>query len=408
MRELLKWEPQMRLKMLVAAAGAAFAAFADVAPTEHVVHRGWGLTWPENSMPALKRCWETGFIFFCNAQAKIQEWRKFVPDGKVAAEAPVRVCGADVVVSVVQDAPGYNSWPMVQTLVGKVVCAYSKGSGHTIGEGARGVYARTSSDGGATWGTEVCVANDPSVGEVTVGKGLDEGGAMLLWVRRWGGRKGHDLYRTADGATFDRIASPELSPMPMQVTDVMSLWFAGAYGKSEGGHSWGTLTSRDNGRTWMQHTVEADIDKSDWPTELSAVYLGGGRILAVGRSEDGGAQFQIVSSDGGKTWKRARTNIRDVRESTPSLIHDPATGLVANYYYHRGAKKLKRRTVLADFIFGNPERWPDPETLAEGRETRPHDAGNVNATRCGNRHLLALYTGTEHDTAVLTIAAPGM
>jgi endonuclease/exonuclease/phosphatase family metal-dependent hydrolase len=51
--------------------------------------------------------------------------------------------GADV--SVVQDVPGYNSWPMIQALGEKLVCAYSRDSGHTIAEGKRGVFARTSS-----------------------------------------------------------------------------------------------------------------------------------------------------------------------------------------------------------------------------------------------------------------------
>lgn len=115
-----------------------------------------------------------------------------------AADMPVKVHGDGVVAAVVQNAPGYNSWPMVETVGGKVVCAYSKGSAHTIDEGKRGVYARTSADGGKTWGEEVCVANDSAVGEVTIGKGRDDGGAMLLWVRRWGKAKGHDLYRTTD------------------------------------------------------------------------------------------------------------------------------------------------------------------------------------------------------------------
>ena len=44
----------------------------------------------------------------------------------------------------VESRPGYNSWPMIQAVGGKLVCAYSRGSAHTIGEGARGVLARMS------------------------------------------------------------------------------------------------------------------------------------------------------------------------------------------------------------------------------------------------------------------------
>lgn len=318
----------------------------------------------------------------------------------------------DVSVSAVQNAPGYNSWPMVEVIGDKIVCAYSKGTKHTICEGRRGVYAKTSVDGGRTWSEEVCVVNDPSVGEVTIGKGRDNGGAMLLWVRRWGKAKGHDLYRTVDGKTFEKIASPKFLPMPMQVTDVfhvpdvglMSLWFAGVYGNMKDGHSWGTLTSTDNGRTWTQRTVEDNISKAEWPTEQSAVYLGGGRILAIARTEVQDAQFQLTSTDNGKTWKRERTNIRDVSISTPSLVFDSKTGIVHNYYYQRGAKKLKRRTAKADYVFSRPMEWPEPEVLAEGNEVQPWDAGNVNAARAGDRHALAAYSGSPTNTAVFVVS----
>jgi hypothetical protein len=254
--------------------------------------------------------------------------------------------------------------------------------------------------------------NDPAVGEVTIGKGVDGNGAMLLWVRRWGVCKGHDLYRTKDGISFDKISSPSFSPMPMQVTDVfhvpdvglMSLWFAGVYGNMKDGHSWGTLTSTDNGRTWTQRTVEDNISKADWPTEQSAVYLGGGRILAIARTEVRDAQFQLTSTDNGKTWKRERTNIRDVSISTPSLVFDSKTGIVHNYYYQRGAKKLKRRTAKADYVFSRPSEWPEPEVLAEGNEDQPWDAGNVNAARAGDRHVLAVYSGSPTNTAVFVVS----
>ncbi|MDI9443603.1 MAG: sialidase family protein, partial [Planctomycetota bacterium] len=246
---------------------------------------------------------------------------------------------------VIQEVSGYNSWPMIQAIGDKLVCVYSRGTSHTIAEDARAVYARTSTDNGKTWTPETVVANTSGYGEVAVGKGLDSDGAMFLWVRRMNGSECvQDLYRTTDGVTFLLVATPKLAVAPVQITDIfsvptvglMALWFAGSYGDDGPSHSWGTLTSRDNGATWAQSTIESELTKPQWPTEPAAVYLGNGRILVVARTEPGGrSQFQLVSSDYGATWARAQTNIGDVLISTPSLILDAETGLLSNYYYQR-------------------------------------------------------------------------
>jgi len=318
---------------------------------------------------------------------------------------------------VVQDVRGYNSWPMIQAVKGLLVCSYSRDSalpsdGHSIHVGTRDVYARVSRDGGRTWSAETTVAADRAVGEVNEGIGLDSKGAVLAWVRCWGADaiRRHELYRSVDGVVFEKIASLRPDPFPMQVTDpvavpglgLVSPWFAGDYGPNAN-HAWGLLVSADDGRTWDQRTVESGLAIAEWVTEPSLVALGDGRILVVGRCEQGlGNQFQVTSSDGGKTWRKARTNIGDVRESTPSLVYDPATGLLANYYYHRGARQLKRRVAKADFIFGNPDRWPEPEVLAEGFEPRIFDAGNVNVTRLdGRTDCCAWYTGTSSNASVV-------
>ncbi len=318
---------------------------------------------------------------------------------------------------VVQPAKGYNSWPMIQAIGGKLVCVYSRGSGHTIGEDARAVYARTSTDNGRTWTAETVVASTPGFGDVAVGKGLDSTGAMLLWVRRVGKEWLQDLYRTTDGVTFTLVTTPKLDPAPVQVTDIfavprvglMALWFAGGYREGTD-HSWGTLTSGDNGATWKQATVESGLTKDQWPTEPSAVHLGDGRILAIARTEQGGAsaarcQFQLVSSDHGATWTRAQTNIGDVLISTPSLILDARTGLLSNYYYERGRGLLRRRVVDPDDVFGHPLAWPDSDVVATGSPVAI-DAGNVNATAIGGTHVLAYYSGKSPDTAVLVTVLP--
>ena len=321
---------------------------------------------------------------------------------------------------VVQDVSGYNSWPMIQAIGEKLVCVYSRGSGHTIAEDARAVYARTSVDNGKTWTEETVVADTPNDGEVAIGKGLDSSGAMLLWVRRIGSEWNHDLYRSTDGVTFSHLATPKLAVMPVQITDIfevptvglMALWFAGNYGDHGPSHSWGTLTSSDDGATWTQTSIESELTKPQWPTEPSAVYLGEGRILAVARTEQGGisttrSQFQMVSTDFGATWTRTQTNIGEVLASTPSLILDAETGLLSNYYYQRGRGILRRRVVDPDSVFDNPLQWPDSEAVATGSRIT-FDAGNVIATAIGGTHYLAFYSGQGSDTAILVsvLSAP--
>ena len=308
---------------------------------------------------------------------------------------------------VVQEAKGYNSWPMIQALDDKLVCVYSRGTAHSIGEDARAVYARTSVDSGKTWTAETVVADTPGYGEVEVGKGLDTNGAMLLWVRRIGkGEWHHDLYRSTDGVAFTLVATPKLEVQPMQITDVfavpevglMALWFAGDYGDKPT-NAWGTLTSNDNGATWVQTPIETGLTKADWPTEPAAVYLGDGKILAIGRTEVGPTQFQLTSTDYGKTWKRSQTNIGDIAASTPSLILDPKTGLVSNYYYHRGAGVLRRRVVDPERVFDHPQSWPLSEPVALGSRVT-FDAGNANATVIGDTHFVSFYSGKAPDTGV--------
>lgn len=314
---------------------------------------------------------------------------------------------------VVQDVSGYNSWPMIQAIGEKLVCVYGRGKGHTIADDDRAVYARTSTDGGKTWTPETVVANAPEYGEVEVGKGLDSAGAMLLWVRRIGkGEWHHDLYRTTDGVTFTLVTTPKLAVRPMQITDIfavptvglMALWFAGDYGDKPT-NAWGIVTSSDHGATWTQTTVESELPKNQWPTEASAVYLGEGKILVIARTETGPTQFQIVSTDYGATWKRAPTNIGDVAGSTPSLILDAKTGLLSNYYYHRGAGVLRRRVVDPERVFGHPRNWPVSEPVAIGSKI-PVDAGNANATVIGDTHYVSFYSGKAPDTGVFVSVVP--
>jgi hypothetical protein len=56
---------------------------------------------------------------------------------------------------VVQDGPGYHSWPTHPSIGGKLVCVYGRGKGQTIASDDRAADARTSTDGGKPLGAPV-------------------------------------------------------------------------------------------------------------------------------------------------------------------------------------------------------------------------------------------------------------
>jgi hypothetical protein len=319
----------------------------------------------------------------------------------------------------VENSPAYNSWPMCQVLNDRIVCTYSRGEKHDIIEPSRAVYVRSSSDKGKTWGAETLVCNTPDCADVPIGKGLDENGNMLLWVRA--GDKNckyrHTLYRTSDGVNWEYVTESGLPDAVVQITDVlhvpgvglMAFWFAGNYSGNPRNY-WGKIVSADNGKTWQWEIIEDNLSIQEWVTEPSAVYLGNGRILIIARTECDqktfvAGQFQITSTDNGKTWKKSRTNILDVFCSTPSVLYDAKSNMLYNYYYYRGHGLLNCRTADADFIFDNPAQWSEPVTVATG-SLCPFDAGNVNATVLGSDHCLAWYSGEFPHTEILVSLVP--
>lgn len=313
----------------------------------------------------------------------------------------------------VENSPGYNSWPMCQTLGEKIVCMYCRGKEHDVFEEERAVYARSSSDHGKSWGKEVLICNTPGRGDVTIGKGLDENGDLLLWVRHSCREDGfrHRLYKSRDGKNFSCIAEPELPLDLVQITDIfhvpsvglMALCFGGLYMPDRGNY-WGKIISRDNGRTWELTVIEKDLSFKEWATEPSAVYLGEGKILVIARTEyrentTNKALFQITSSDYGNSWKKTRTNITDITVSTPSLIYEKDSGKIFCYYFYRGRGLLNRRTAEAQYIFHHPLCWGEAQTVGIGSK-EVCESGNVNAAFLGKEHILAYYSGTMPDTAV--------
>ena len=317
----------------------------------------------------------------------------------LAVGGAVSACGQKVYE--VDGNPGYNCWPMIQPVGNRLVCVYTIGKHHNPWEKGRAAYARYSDDGGRSWSGKALIDLDDGYGTSSIGKGTDACGNALFWVRRLDTDRRMALYLTADGVDFELLSAPLLNPKPMQVTDIFPipgalacLWFSDDYSREKANKSWGMLTSTDNGTTWEQRVVEDGLSISEWPTEPSVAVLGGGRLLAIARSEgDTGHQFQLTSCDWGKTWVKRLTNITDVRESTPSLIFDSSSGKIYNYYYQRGHGLLKVRVADADRVFAAPGAWPEARVIARGGTQRPYDSGNANAVACGGKHFITYYSG---------------
>ena len=315
----------------------------------------------------------------------------------------------ETVVHTVEDAPGYNCWPMIQSIGNRLVCVYTVGKFHDTSEKGRGAYARYSDDGAKSWSERILIDESPEYGTSSIGKGMDSDGNALFWIRRMNANPRMALYRTSDGKSFELISTPPLDPNPMQITDIFHtpdglecLWFSDDYSDDNDNKSWGALVSKDNGLTWEQRVIERDLPKKDWPTEPSVAVIGDGCLLAIARSEiEGGHQFQLTSYDWGKTWTKSITNIDDVLQSTPSLIYDRNKSLIYNYYYQRGAGLLKVRIASVKDILEDGSAWPEPRILAEGGRERPYDSGNANAVAINARHYITYYSGDSVNCRVL-------
>lgn len=160
------------------------------------------------------------------------------------------------------------------------------------------------------------------------------------------------------------------------------------------------MLTKDGGETWSQVEIANPSTQSDTPIEISGTYIGDGKILALGRSEDSAAMFQIQSSDFGKTWETKITNITDVYLSTPTLIYDD-DGYITVYYYNRADGKLKKRKAIASTVFESATSWGEPSNIASGSVGQ--DAGNANSVKFNNNIIVVYYSGTDTETSVIDV-----
>ena len=299
----------------------------------------------------------------------------------------------------------YTAWPFVQSVNGKLVCVYSRGIEHNDGVNVD-IFSRISTNG-VIWSSEKKIIATPNKRDTITGKGLDQNGNMLFWNRvgqPGGSSTVHNLYKTSDGISFELVSEPRFDVNPSHIGDIIyvpNLGLIAFYNdlQPSGNRSWGCVVSKDNGNTWEQTVIETGLTVAETPMEMSPVYLGNGKILVIGRSENSGAMFPIQSNDNGASYRKLTTNVTDVALSTPSIIYNAETDDVSMYYFQRGVGNLRLRKSKSSDIWDVPTNWNDSEIIAKGT-TNYQDTGNVNACAFGDIQVATFYSGDSVNTGI--------
>lgn len=300
---------------------------------------------------------------------------------------------------------GYNAFPFIGTVNNKLVCVYSIGKSHTDNTNVD-IFAKTSPNG-VIWSKAKKIISTENVRDTITGLGHDSLGVIYFWNRKGtpvNADCSFDLYKTSDGINFTKKSSPVFDIKPSHIGDALHIptvgviSFYNTYRANR--NSYGYVHTKDGGETWSQIEIASPTTQSDTPIEISGTYIGDGKILALGRSEDSAAMFQIQSSDFGKTWETKITNITDVYLSTPTLIYDD-DGYITVYYYNRADGKLKKRKAIASTVFESATSWGEPSNIASGSVGQ--DAGNANSVKFNNNIIVVYYSGTDTETSVIDV-----
>lgn len=300
----------------------------------------------------------------------------------------------------------YTAWPFVGVVNNKLVCLYTRGLTHDDNK-TPSIFSKISSDG-IVWTLEKQIINTQGKRDTITGKGNNANGDLIFWNRV--GVQGigvkYQLYKTSDGVNITLVSEPTFTVEMGHVGDIISvpnvglLAFFNTYGNNR---KWGIVVSNDDGETWEQ-TVIQEVSKYECPTEISAVYLGNGKILAIGRrdaflEEENNKLFQIQSNDYGNTWTILDTNILDSYFSTPSLVLKEEENKLYLYYFQRVVGALRLRENLATDVWDNPTNWANSSIIAYGT-TDAENAGNVNAVAFNDIQVAAFYSGDEFNTGI--------
>lgn len=343
-----------------------------------------------------------------NTEIKTNEVKAEIDDLVVQSNNLIIAVGIDNVKNkgfYVSTDDGYNAFPFIGVVKDKLVCVYSVGKNHTDNTSVD-IFAKTSPNG-VIWSKAKKIISTENVRDTITGLGHDSLGIICFWNRKGtpvNADCSFDLYKTSDGIVFTKKSSPVFDIKPSHIGDALHIptlgviSFYNTYRATR--NSYGYVLTKDGGETWSQIEIASPTTQSDTPTEIYGVYIGDGKIIALGRSEDSAAMFQIQSNDYGKTWETKKTNITDVYLSTPTLIYGD-DGYITVYYYNRADGKLKKRRAIASTVFENPSSWGEPSNIASGAVGQ--DAGNANSVKFNGNNIIAYYSGTDTETSVIDV-----
>jgi len=294
----------------------------------------------------------------------------------------------------------YSAWPLIGSVNGKLVCLYTVADQHVPTETS--LYMKTSSTGGVTWTEPIAILTEKTyTRKGYTGVGNDSEGNLLIWYRD---REIHELYKT-DGETLTRVYVSDFDLPGAHIGNILTVpdhglyAFYNTYGDER---SWGVLKSVDDGLSWEKIPVEENIDKSECPAEIDGIYLGEGKILALGRKDSSGgtsAMFQMQSSDYGDTWTKEYTNITDAYSSSPSMRLSLQNGIISLYYLQRSSGQLKLRQSAYNDVWNAPLNW-NPSEIIVSENATGIDTGNVKTIDINGMHFAIYYAGTSTETGV--------
>jgi len=285
-----------------------------------------------------------------------------------AAAPPV----ISVIAQATEEHPRNDSASIAELSDGRLLLVWmefvrSPDGGHD--EAPNRIAARTSDDGGATWGGHRILV-EPAEGEVNVYNPsllrLRNGELLLAYLAynrlEWGKplvSSGFVRRSTDDGKTFgppvrvwDHEPHSSANNVLVQLESGRVVRGAGKvviWGGPKGHEVSGCFYSDDDGRTWKASSNWIDLPLRG-AMESHVAQTASGELVMSMRTQLGSA-FLSRSTDEGETWSKAQTTGLRSGESMPPLVRIPSTGdllLVWNHsFYDPAYDHFGKRTPLA-------------------------------------------------------------